>query len=252
VVSYNDKHNDANGENGNDGSNNNESWNCGVEGPTDDEGIKGLRERQKKNMLATLFLSHGTPMLLAGDEFGRTQQGNNNAYCQDNELNWLNWNLPEEGKHLTRFVQKTIALRQNYAVLRRPRFFTGAYNEELEVKDVSWYSPAGVEMGIDQWNDNGARCMGMMLDGRAQPTGIKKKGSDATLLMIYNAYHDVVVFTLPTASHGKFWKLLVDTNLDDAVVAQKPRFDFGHDYEVTGRSMLCLVLEAETEGEEAR
>ncbi len=252
VVSYNEKHNEANGENGNDGSNNNYSWNCGAEGPTDDEFIKGLRERQEKNMLATMFLSQGTPMLLAGDEFGRTQNGNNNTYCQDNEINWLNWDITPEGEHLTRFVQRIIALRQNYAVLRRPRFFTGVYNQELDVKDVSWISPNGHDMQIGEWTDAGARCMGVMFDGRAQPTGIKKKGSDATLLLVLNAHFDVVVFTLPETSHGRYWKLLVDTNLDDAVVAEKPRFDFGHGYEVTGRSLLAFVLEAEKAGEEAR
>ncbi len=249
VVSYDGKHNEANGEGGNDGSNNNYSWNCGAEGPTDDPEILKLRERQKRNMLATLFLSQGTPMMLAGDEFGRTQQGNNNTYCQDNELNWLNWEIPEAGQDLIKFVQKITHLRQNYAILRRQRFILGTWNEELGVKDASWFSPAGTEMSIDQWNDAGAKCMGMMLDGRAQPTGIKKKGDDATMLMIFNAHYDVVNFTLPDAAHGKYWKLLVDTNLDDAVVSGKPRFDFGNAYEVTGRSFLLFVLEAEKEGE---
>ena len=252
VVSYDGKHNEANGEDGNDGSNNNYSWNCGAEGPTDDAEINKLRERQKRNMLATLFLSQGTPMMLAGDEFGRTQQGNNNTYCQDNELNWLNWEIPEIGRDLTKFVQKIIYLRQNYAILRRQRFILGTYNEEVGVKDASWFSPAGVEMSMEQWNDAGAKCMSLVLDGRAQPTGIKKKGDDATLMMIFNAHYDVVVFTLPTVAHGKYWKLHVDTNLDEAVVASKPRFDFGHQYEVTGRSLLLFVLEAEKEGEEAR
>ena len=149
-------------------------------------------------------------------------------------------------------MQKIISLRQNYAILRRQRFILGTWNEEVGVKDASWFSPAGVEMGIEQWDDQGAKCMALVLDGRAQPTGIKKKGDDATLMMIFNAYHDVVVFTLPAVAHGKYWKLLVDTNLDESVVASKPRFDFGNQYEVTGRSLLLFVLEAEKEGEEAR
>ena len=251
VVSYNEKHNEANGEGGNDGSNSNYSWNCGAEGETDDEGVKGIRERQKKNMMATLLLSQGTPMILAGDEFGRTQGGNNNTYCQDNEINWLNWDITVEGRELQDFVRKVIVLRQNYAVLRRSRFFTGNYNPDVEVKDVSWISPAGVDMAMEEWNNNG-KCMGVIFDGRAQPTGIKKKGADATLLQIMNSFDGVVVFTLPSTPHGKFWKLLVDTNQEESVLASKPRFDFGHEYEVTGRSFLMFVLEAEKEGDEAR
>ncbi len=251
AVSYNEKHNDANGESGNDGSSSNYSWNCGVEGPTDDAEVKKLRERQKRNLLATLFLSQGTPMMLAGDEFGRTQEGNNNTYCQDNDLNWVNWDIDDDGQDLIKFVRKIIALRQNYAILRRQRFILGTYNEEVGVKDASWYSPAGDEMSIDQWNDSGAKCMGLVLDGRAQPTGIRKKGGDATLLLIVNSHFDIVNFQLPKSPYGKFWKLLVDTNLDEGVIASRPRFDLGAEYGVTGRSLLLFVLEAEKEGEAA-
>jgi isoamylase len=143
VVSYNDKHNEANGEDNRDGSSDNRSWNCGAEGPTDDPRSIALRERQMRNMLATLLLSQGTPMMLAGDEFGRTQQGNNNAYCQDNEISWLNWDLADKGKSLIRVGAEADRLRHKYAILRRNRFLTGAYDEELEVKDLTWINASG-------------------------------------------------------------------------------------------------------------
>src|ERR1700755_2907105 len=145
-ASYNDKHNEANGEGNRDGSSNNHSWNCGAEGPTDDPDICSLRERQKRNMLATLLLAQGTPMVLAGDEFGRTQEGNNNAYCQDNEISWVNWNFGEKEVDLAEFVRKVIVLRQSFPILRRSRFLTGEYNPDLDVRDVRWLSPAGQDI----------------------------------------------------------------------------------------------------------
>src|SRR6185295_4017920 len=141
LVSYNDKHNEANGEDNRDGNSNNLSWNCGAEGPTDDPEILELRERQKRNLLATLLLSHGTPMLLAGDEFGHTQNGNNNAYAQDNETTWLDWmHIPANGRGLREFVRKLIATRKAFPILYRSRFLVGSHNEELDVKDVAWLS----------------------------------------------------------------------------------------------------------------
>ncbi|WP_119681140.1 glycogen debranching protein GlgX [Indioceanicola profundi] len=245
LVSYNDKHNEANGEGNRDGHSNNHSWNHGVEGPTDDPEIIALRERQKRNMLATMFLSMGTPMLLAGDEFGRTQHGNNNAYCQDNEIAWLDWEgIGDEGRALTEFVRRAIALRQSFPVLRRGRFLTGAYNAELDVKDLSWYTPAGVEMEQDQWGDPNARCLGMLVDGRAQATGIRRPGMDATVLLIVNSHHDVVRFTLPEVAGGSTWRLMLDTNVADGAEGMEP-FEAGEDYEVTGRSFLMFVLEPE-------
>ena len=175
TVSYNDKHNDANGEDGKDGSSNNHSWNCGAEGPTDDPDIEALRERQMRNMLATLLLSRGTPMLLAGDEFARTQDGNNNAYCQDNEISWLNWDIGDKGHGLMRFVRRLTALRQRYPVLHRTRFLTAQWNEELGVKDVTWLRPDGSEMEAANWDDGNTRSFGLLLDGRAQATGIRRR-----------------------------------------------------------------------------
>ena len=243
VVSYNDKHNEANGEDNRDGSSSNHSWNLGAEGPTDDAGIRAQRQRQKKNLLGTLLLSQGTPMLTAGDEFGRTQRGNNNAYCQDIEISWVDWNFGAEGEELRAFVARLTELRGYYAVLRRTRFFTGEWNEEIGVRDLTWIAPSGSEMSAEQWSDPFAKCMGALFDGRAQATGIRKRGSDTTMLLIVNAHHDVVLFTLPRVAAGRAWLRLIDTNLDrveDEVGAV--RLKFGHVYNVTGRSLLLFRL----------
>ncbi|MDI4234382.1 glycogen debranching protein GlgX [Bradyrhizobium sp. Arg237L] len=243
LVSYNDKHNEANGENNQDGHSNNYSWNHGVEGPTQDAEIVALRERQKRNFLATMILSHGTPMLLAGDEFGHSQKGNNNAYAQDNETTWLDWmKISPGGRALREFTRKLIAMRKAFPILYRSRFLIGTHNEELDVKDVTWLAPSGEEMTVEQWQDGNVRCFGLLLDGRAQETGIKRRGSDATLLLIYNAHFDVVNFTLPKVPEGQHWQGLIDTNQPEG---QLPSFPFGHVYAVTGRSMLAFGLASE-------
>jgi glycogen operon protein len=245
LVTYNDKHNEANGEGNRDGHSHNLSWNCGIEGPTDDPEIIALRDRQIRNMLATLLLSKGTPMILAGDELGRTQQGNNNAYCQDNEISWVDWNMGARGDALTRFTARVSALRRRFPLLTRGRFLTGQWDEELGLKDVTWLAPDATEMAEDQWSESHARCMGILLDGRAQATGIVQRGNDATLLMVLNAHHDVVEFVLPEVVGGRQWRLLIDTNLTDEDTAGEPAFAFEHPYTVTGRSLLLfeLVLE---------
>jgi isoamylase len=240
IVTYNDKHNEANGEENRDGGSDNKSWNCGVEGPTDDPEINRLRERQLRNFLATLLLSQGTPMLLAGDEFGRTQNGNNNAYCQDTEISWLNWNLSQKGKSLIAFVQRLTKLRHKYPILRRNRFLTGQYVEEVGVKDVTWINANGSEMNSEHWQDGRMACFGMLLDGRAQATGIRKSSKDATLLLVINSHSDLVEFTLPECYGGMQWSLLVDTNLADS--SAKGIFDPGDKYGVTPRSLLLLEL----------
>jgi isoamylase len=200
TVSYNDKHNVANGEDNQDGSSDNHSWNCGADGPTDYPEINQLREHQIRNMLATLILSQGTPMLLAGDEFGRTQDGNNNAYCQDSEISWLNWEVDQKGRSLLGFTQKLTRLRHKYPMLRRARFLTGEikipaascgvlvverkqirrtqraagnmsrkrFNEEFGVKDVTWINANGAELQEGEWDDACMKCFGMLMDGRAQ------------------------------------------------------------------------------------
>ena len=244
LVSYNDKHNEANGEENRDGHSHNLSYNYGAEGPTDDPEIREVRLRQMRNFLATLFLSRGTPMLLAGDEFGRTQHGNNNAYAQDSEIGWIDWKMDEEGRVLAEFTRRMIALRQALPMLRRGRFLTGQYDETLGVKDVSWLTPAGDEMTDEHWGDGNARCLGVLLDGRAQPTGVRRPGTDSTLLLVVNSYHDVVNFTLPEAAGGREWVCLVDTNQPD--LEEAPAFDFGHDYAVTARSLLLFMLKPQS------
>jgi isoamylase len=240
VVSYNDKHNEANGENNRDGSNDNHSWNCGAEGPTDDPAIELLRERQIRNMLSTLLLSQGTPMLLAGDEFGRTQQGNNNAYCQDDEISWLNWDLADKGQSLLRFTRTLCELRHKYPILRRNRFLTGAYDEEVDVKDLTWINAAGEEMQQAQWNDPVTRCVGMLIDGRARPTGIRQRGTEATLLLVLNAYHELVEFTLPAANGGGRWKRVLDTNVAEQIEGFEAAA--ADQYGMTARSLVMFVL----------
>jgi glycogen operon protein len=246
LVTYNEKHNEANGEDNKDGSDNNRSWNGGAEGPTDDPAIRTIRERQMRNILATLLLSQGTPMLLAGDEFARTQQGNNNAYCQDNEIGWVDWNIGDSGRSLIRFVQRLTALRRDYPILRHGRFLTGENNEALGVKDLTWISAGGGEMSPEDWEDAGTHCFGMLMDGRAQPTGIRQRGSEATLLLVLNAHHDVVPFSLPPVSEGRDWLRLIDTNRpdEDEKPGEAQPFAFGQAYEVTGRSLLLFVLRA--------
>nr|WP_321984755.1 glycogen debranching protein GlgX [uncultured Lichenicoccus sp.] len=243
IVTYDEKHNEANGEDGKDGSSDNRSSNYGVEGPTDDPEINRVRARQIRNLLATLLLSQGTPMLVAGDEFGRTQNGNNNAYCQDSEISWVNWNIEEKGQALIDFVTRVNSLRARFPILRRNRFLTQAYNEELDIKELTWINAGGGEMMPGDWEE-AAQSIGLVLDGRAQPTGIRKRGEDATILLIYNAWHDLVEFTLP--SHGgadQHWTLLIDTNIsEDEEKKEDKTFKSGGVYGVTGRSFLMFAL----------
>ena len=242
VVTYNEKHNEANNENNQDGSSDNHSWNCGVEGPTDDPEVNRLRGRQRRNLLGTLLLSQGTPMVLAGDEFARTQEGNNNAYCQDDEISWVNWDLATKNKQLVEYVQRLIGFRHKYPILRRNLFLTGEYNEELGVKDLTWINANGREMEDHNWGDTGMRCFGMLIDGRAQTSGVRQRGRDATLLIVINDHHDMVDFTLPEAVGGKEWLLLVDTNVEDN--SESGRFETGAEYGVTARSLLVFALDA--------
>jgi glycogen operon protein len=243
LVSYNDKHNDANGEDNKDGHSDNKSWNCGAEGPTDDPNVRALRERQKRNLLATLLFSQGTPMILAGDEFGRTQHGNNNAYCQDNEISWVDWDaIDDDGRALTDFVVKLTTLRHTLPVLRRNRFLTGQFDERQQLSEVRWMSPAGTELTQEQWQDPSMRCFGVLLDGRAQTSGIRKPASDATLLIVLNAHHDVVEFKLPDIPGSDQWSCLIDTNMP--VREELPEFETGDVYQVTGRSLLLFALHA--------
>ncbi|HEY6452531.1 MAG TPA: glycogen debranching protein GlgX [Steroidobacteraceae bacterium] len=239
LVSYNDKHNEANGEENRDGTSDNRSWNCGAEGPTEDAGVLALRARQARNFLATLLLSQGTPMMLAGDEFGRTQRGNNNAYCQDDEISWLDWNLGAPGASLLQFARQLTALRRKFHILHRRRFLSGLYDEEFQVKDVTWISAGGVEMQQQDWTDE-ARCFGMLMDGRSQAIGLRERGTDVTLLMVFNSFHEAVQITLPPCNGGRAWSLLIDTLLDRVPAPRELRI--GEHYEQSARSLLLFEL----------
>ena len=213
LVSYNAKHNSANGEGNQDGSNHDGSCNHGAEGETDDRAINALRERQMKNLLATLLLAQGTPMLLAGDERAQTQGGNNNTYCQDNETAWIDWQRdPSEGR-LAEFVRELTALRRRYPILTRGRYLNGRYSEEAGVKDLTWLNPSGAEMQEADWSDAGARSVGLVLEGKAQHSGVREHANDATLLILINAWHEGVSFKLPDDEQTPLhWKLMVSTD----------------------------------------
>jgi isoamylase len=248
LVAYNERHNEANGEDNRDGHEHNRSWNCGAEGPTEDPGINALRARQMRNFLATLLLSQGTPMLLAGDEFGRSQRGNNNAYCQDNEVSWVDWSLLEHNGALVRFVQRLTELRAKYPILRRNRFLSAQVNERIGLKEITWVNATGGEMEESHWSE-ATQCFGMLLDGRAQATGLKQRGHDATMLLVLNSHHDVVNFTLP-GEEGERWRLLINTNTDGLV--ENAEFEKGHAYAVTGRSLLLFQLTTARNGDTPR
>ncbi len=215
LVSYNDKHNEANGEDNRDGSNHNVSWNCGAEGPTDDAEVNALRARQKRNLLATLLLSQGVPMLLAGDERGHSQNGNNNAYCQDNALSWIDWSDTPEHGALTRFVQRAIALRRRHPALRRRSFFEGRVPEGQSAKDICWLRPDGDEMTPEDWNTGHVRCLAALISGSALPDRGPRGETlrDDDLLLLLNAHHDAIPFRLPPSATP--WRVLLDTTRDD-------------------------------------
>ena len=242
VVSFNDKHNEANGENNQDGTSNNSSWNCGIEGDTDDPAVLALRQRQMRNLMATLLMSQGTPMILAGDEFGRTQNGNNNAYCQDNDISWVDWSRRERFAGFYQFVRRLIQLRHDYPILRRQRFMTGEYDEELGVRDVTWINPAGEVMRAQDWHDPHMRCFGMMMDGRAKSSGIRRPGTDATLLMVLNGHHDGVEFLMPRCSGGLRWHLILDTNRPGMTSGRA--HGIGTGCALVGRSLMLFKLES--------
>ena len=246
LVSYNEKHNEANLEENRDGNNNNLSWNCGVEGPTDDPAVNALRARQKCNMLATLLLSQGVPMLVAGDEIGRTQQGNNNAYCQDSALSWLDWELDPEHLKLRDFVCRMVHLRRTHPVFRRRHFFQGRPLHGSEAKDIVWLKPDGSEMTTEEWSQDFARCLGVYLAGSALAE-IDARGQrvvDDDFVVLFNAHHDSVPFRLPTktlAPHGDGrWQAIVDTARDDGL-APDGIFDAESTYPLEGRSLVLLM-----------
>jgi isoamylase len=219
LVSYNDKHNEANGEENRDGADDNASWNCGAEGPTPDEGIRLLRGRQVRNFLATLLLSQGTPMISGGDEIGRSQRGNNNAYCQDNETSWFDWSLDDDKKALFAFCKKVVGIRNAHPALRRAKFFKGREIHGTAVRDLMWFTFDGREMSDADWNTAWAKSLTMFLAGKGLDT-MDEHGEpveDDDLLLVIHGGHEPLDFTLPEVGTGQgSWELLVDTSKDDA------------------------------------
>ena len=216
LVSYNEKHNEANGEDNRDGESHNRSWNCGVEGETDDEEILRLRRRQHRNFLTTLLLSLGTPMIAHGDEFGRTQGGNNNVYCQDNEIAWMDWSLLEEEKHqeMLGFAKRVISIRRNHPVFSRKRFLAGGpLGSDVRDRDVAWLVPSGQLMTPDDWDQDFGRALMVYLNGEAisETTSRGQEIHDDSFLLIFNSHHEPISFTLPGQELGAQWKLIVDT-----------------------------------------
>jgi len=245
LVSYNDKHNAANGEDNRDGSDDNRSWNCGAEGPSTDPAVNELRGRQKRNLLATLFLAQGVPMLLAGDELGRTQQGNNNAYCQDNEISWVDWSdatdpAARNGVTLLDFTRDLARLRAAHPVLRRRRFFSGRRPRKGQPRDLVWLTPAAKEMAAADWQTGYAKALGVYLNGEAitEPDPRGRRVTDDSFLLLFNAGGDPVTFTVPGAEYATAWEVCVDTANPD--VDGRPRIKPEDHVELIGRSTLVL------------
>ena len=239
LVSYNEKHNEANGEENRDGADDNRSWNCGVEGPTDDPAINALREQQKRNLVATLLLSQGVPMICAGDELSHSQSGSNNTYCQDNDLTWFDWNLNDNQKKFLDFVSKVIQIRNTQPVFQRRRFFKG--RPIRGVKDITWLNPSGQEMDEAGWNAGFVKCLGIQLAGDliddVDDNGDKIVGE--TLAILLNGHHEPIDFTLPAPKDSHHWERLFDTADPDAEASfhegQQP-------YQLQGRSVVLFRL----------
>ena len=212
LVTYNEKHNEANGEDNNDGEGHNRSWNCGVEGETDDPAINELRERQKRNFLTTLALSQGVPMFLGGDEMGRTQDGNNNAYCQDNDISWFDWSLRDENIALLGFARRLMQFRRTHPVFRRRRWFRG--RDILGVSDIGWFTPQGTEMAQQEWEAGFARSIAVFLNGEALPDPAPDGSplTDDSFVLLFNAHSEPVEFTMPDPQWGEAWTTMFDTN----------------------------------------
>ncbi|HEY0759051.1 MAG TPA: glycogen debranching protein GlgX [Acidisarcina sp.] len=240
LVTYNDKHNEANGENNNDGANDNHSWNMGAEGPTEDAEIAKARERQIRNLMATLLLSQGVPMISGGDEIGRTQGGNNNAYCQDNEISWYDWTQTPEKEALLNFTSKLIALRKAHFNLHRSKFFQDRAVHNSESRDIAWYGTDGQELSGEQWNNSWVRSFGMMLNGQTLNVSddLGNPLTDDSFLLLVNAHHEAVTFDLPVPPAAGRWKVTLntadlDTPFKSTAVRRKVR--------VEGRSLILLT-----------
>jgi isoamylase len=241
LVSYNEKHNDANKDDNRDGENHNRSWNCGAEGPTDNPEIRALRLRQSRNLLASLLLSQGVPMLLAGDEVGRSQQGNNNAYCQDNELTWQSWEIGEEDGQLLEFVRKLIQLRQQHRVFRRRKFFQSRAIRGENVRDIVWLDPAGTPMSEEQWRDGFARSLAVFLSGPGLDERDERGRTivDTDFVVLVNAHYETVEFKFPAQPQDARWELRMDTT-NPAFNGEDRVFAPGDTYALQGRALALF------------
>jgi isoamylase len=241
LVSYNAKHNEANGEDNRDGTNDNRSWNCGAEGPTKDPDILALRRRQQRNFLTTLLISQGIPMICGGDEVGRTQGGNNNAYCQDNEVSWYDWDRVDEP--LLDFTRRLVALRRDHPVFRRRRFFYGQSLHGSEVTDIGWFRPDGTLMNEEDWREGLAKSIGVFLNGEAIPSPDPRGEpvTDASFLLLLNAHDEPIDFTLPKGDWGQEWEVLIDTSDEQHPEGTPDRLYLGGEQaEVESRSLVVL------------
>jgi glycogen operon protein len=247
LVTYNDKHNAANGEENRDGSNDNNSWNCGAEGPTEDPEVNRLRDRQKRNLMATLLLAQGVPMLFGGDELSHSQQGNNNAYCQDNEMTWIKWELDQRGKNFLEFVKHVIQIWRTNPVFQRRNFFHGRNIRGTDIKDISFLGPDGGDMDDQAWNTGYIRCLGVRLAGDLI-TDVTERGEPIvgdTILMLLNAHHETIPFSLPKYKSGQLWELLFDTAHDNTFGGAD--YLEQHAYPLQGRSMAVFRTHSEEE-----
>ena len=240
LVSYNNKHNEANGQSNEDGDNHNLSWNSGTEGPTTDAAIILLRERQKRNFMATLLFSQGVAMIRSGDEFSQSQEGNNNAYCQDTPMSWLRWRLTEREESFLEFVKRVIRIWKEQPVLQRRQFFQGRPIRGDSVRDVQWLTPMGVEMTDHDWNKHYTRCLGMRLEGQMVDE-IDERGrhiTGDTLLILFNAHNEAIPFRLPPHAPHEFWQPELDTATD----APAARMHADEPYPLQEKSLAVLKL----------
>ena len=243
LVSFEAKHNEANGEDNHDGTDDNRSWNCGAEGPTDDPGVSALRRQQQRNFLVTLLLSQGVPMLLGGDEIGRTQGGNDNAYAQDNEVSWYDWAAADEA--LVEFTSRLTSLRHDHPVFRRRKWFQGRPIMGEQADDIGWFTPDGAPMTVDDWNVSYAKSLGVFLNG----DGIAALGNrgqhvvDDSFYVAFNAFEEPMEFVLPTGPYAQHWGIVVDTahdDVDQAVPAEATQLAAGDSVKVAGRAVVVL------------
>jgi glycogen operon protein len=239
LVSYNDKHNEANGEDNRDGESHNRSWNCGVEGPTDDPKVRGLRARQKRNFLTTLLLSQGVPMLLHGDEVGRSQGGNNNVYCQDNEISWFPWDKVDD--ELLEFTRWLVQFRHEHPTVRRRRWFQGRLIHGPGRRDIGWFTPEGAEMSEEDWSEGFAKSLAVLLNGKAiESTGPHGEPmEDDTFYLMFNAHYGRLHFTLPPSDWGLRWTKVLDTN-EPKPIDRKRLSRPGERIRVEARSLVVL------------